>query len=199
MRRADHDRMQAIHLAVFEALRADHGFTQVLLWLARHGASVGAALVAWVILRFPQERMHACTIVLAAVLASGVAHALADSLAFARPYMLGMGAPRIPHGARGALPSAHATVMFTVAFLLWRRPNLRLTALAATLLALFTGWGRIQANVHFPADIAAGLLLALLLAICMHVTPGRMSRLVTALRPKREVAALPDGSRGQAG
>lgn len=172
--------MQAIHLALFEALRAEHALTQALLWLARHGASLGAVLVAWVILRHPQERMHGCAIVLAAVLASGMAHALADSLGFARPYMLGMGAPRIPHGARGALPSAHASVMFTVALLLWRRPSLRLTAVAATLLALLTGWGRIQANVHFPVDIAAGLLLAVLLATAMHLLLRRVERVVRA-------------------
>ena len=172
--------MQAIHLAIFEALRAEHALTQALLGMAQHGASLGAVRVAWVILRFPPERIHGCAMVLAAVLASGMAHALADSLGFARPYMLGLGAPRIPHGARGALPSAHASVMFTVALLLWRRPKLRLTAVAASLLALVTSWGRIQANLHFPLDIAAGLLLALLLATAMHLLLRRAERVARA-------------------
>jgi len=186
--------MQAIHLALFEALRAEHAFTQALLWLARHGASLGAVLVAWVILRYPQERIHGCAIVLAALLASGMAHALADSLGFVRPYMQGMGAPRIPHGARGGLPSAHASVMFTVALLLWRRPKLRLTALAATLLALLTSWGRIQANVHFPIDIAAGLLLAVLLATAMHLLLRRVAQLARAARARATGELAIDGA-----
>lgn len=167
--------MQAFNFALFHALHAQHALTDALLWLAQHGASLGAVLVGWVVLRFPQERIHGCAIVLAAVLASALAHALAESLAFGRPYMLGMGPPRIPHSPRGALPSAHATVMFTVALLLWRRPGLRWTAVAATLLALLTGWGRIHAGVHFPLDIAAGLLLALLLAATVHVVLRRLS------------------------
>ena len=177
--------MQAIHLALFEALRAEHALTPSLLWLARHGASLGAVLVAWVILRHPKARIHGCVIVLAAVLASGMAHALADAIGMARPYMQALGAPRIPHGARGALPSAHASVMFTVTLLLWRRPELRLTALAATLLALLTSWGRIQANLHFPLDIAAGLLLAAMLASAFHLLVSRLSRLVRQMRAAR--------------
>lgn len=191
--------MQALHLALFEALRAEHALTQALLWLARHGASLGAVLVAWVILRYPRERIHGCAIVLTAVIASGMAHALADSLGFSRPYMAGMGPARIPHGARGALPSAHATVMFTVALLLWRRPNLRLTALAASLLALLTGWGRIHANVHFPIDIAAGLLLAVLLATAVHILLRRLARLRHAARGSAEAVRIDRESARPAG
>ena len=185
--------MQATHLALFEALRAEHALTPSLLWLARHGASLGAVLVAWVILRYPQERIHGCAVVLAAVLASGMAHALADAFGFARPYMLGMGAPRIPHGARGALPSAHASVMFTVALLLWRRPNLRLTAVAATLLALLVSWGRIQANLHFPMDIAAGLMLAVMLATAVRLLTSRLSRTARSARAQVQVGPAVDG------
>jgi undecaprenyl-diphosphatase len=177
--------MQAFNLALFHTLRADHALTEVLLWLAQHGATVGMALMAWVILCFPKERIYGCALLLAALLASALAHSLAESLGMARPYMVGLGEPRIPHGARGALPSAHATVMFTVALLLWLRPALRLPALAVTLLALLTGWGRIHAGVHFPFDIAAGLLLALLLAATVYVAFRVVTRAAAALRPWR--------------
>ena len=129
-----------------------------------------------------KERIYGCAIVLAALLASALAHSLADSLGMARPYMVGLGEPRIPHGARGALPSAHATVMFTVALLLWLHPVLRPTALAVTLLTLLTGWGRIHAGVHFPFDIAAGLLLALLLAAAVYVAFKLVTRTAAGLR-----------------
>jgi len=173
--------MQALNLALFDWIASADDPSGLLLWLAEHGASVAAVLVAWVILLRPKERWYASAIVLAAGLASMLAHALADGLGFERPYMQGLGDPRIPHGARDALPSAHATVMFTVALLLWQRPALRITAALALLLATLTSWGRIYAGVHFPIDIGAGVLLASLIATAVHLVVRRVPRLVARL------------------
>jgi undecaprenyl-diphosphatase len=176
-----HDvRMQALNLTLYDWIAGADDPSGILLWLAEHGASLAAVLVAWVILRRPKERWYAGAIVLAAGLTSMLAHALADGLGFERPYMQGLGAPRIPHGARGALPSAHATVMFTVALLLWLRPALRIVAGLALLLAALTSWGRIYAGVHFPIDIAAGALVALLIATSVHLVARRLPKLLAA-------------------
>ena len=59
------------------------------------------------------------------------------------------------------MPSTHATVMFFIALALAARPSLRRWAPAAALLALATGWARVYVGVHFPSDIAGGLVLAL--------------------------------------
>ena len=187
--------MQALNLAIYDWISSATDPSGMLLWLAAHGASLCAVLVAWVILRHPKDRLYACAIVLAAGLASMLAHSMADNLGIGRPYMVGLGAPRIPHGARGGLPSAHATVMFTVALLLWWRPSLRLVALGATLLAVLTSWGRVYAGVHFPLDIAAGFLLALLIATALHVLVKRVAaavRKARALRSGAAAAALPE-------
>jgi undecaprenyl-diphosphatase len=189
------DMMQALNLAFYDWINSATDPSGLLLWFAQHGASLCAVLVAWVILRHPKDRVYACSIVLAAGLASVLAHSLADNLAFSRPYMVGLGAPRIPHGARGGLPSAHATVMFTVALMLWFRPSLRLVALGVTLLAVLTSWGRIYAGVHFPLDIAAGFLLALLIATALHVLVRRVAaavRKARALRSGPGAAGLPE-------
>ncbi|WP_097199242.1 hypothetical protein [Variovorax sp. YR752] len=61
-----------------------------------------------------------------AALASMLAHALAAALNMPQPFMVGLSPAYIEHGARGSLPSAHATVMFTVALLCLRRPALQL-------------------------------------------------------------------------
>lgn len=175
--------MQVVNLALYEWISAGGDPFGLLLWFAEHGASLAAVLVAWVILRQPKERWYASAVVLAAGLASILAHALADGLGFERPYMQGLGAPRIPHGSRSALPSAHATVMFTVALLLWQRPALRIVAVLALLVAVLTSWGRIYAGVHFPIDIAAGFLLALLIATAVHLVARRLSKRLAALRP----------------
>ncbi len=186
-------RMQAFNLAFYDWISSASDPSGLLLWLAAHGGSLCAVLVAWVILRHPKDRGYAFAILLAAGLASVLAHSLADNLGFARPYMLGLGPPRIPHGTRGGLPSAHATVMFTVALLLWLRPSLRLVAIGATLLAALTAWGRIYAGVHFPLDIAAGFLLALVLATALHLLVSRVAaavRKARALRSGPAAAAL---------
>ena len=184
-------RMQALNLAFYDWINSASDPSGLLLRFAEHGASLCAVLVAWIILRHPKDRVYACAIVLAAGLASVLAHSLADNLGFGRPYMVGLGAPRIPHGARGGLPSAHATVMFTVALLLWWRPSLRWAALGATVLAGLTAWGRIYAGVHFPIDIAAGFLLALVLATALHLLFGRAAAAVRKVRAMRSGA---DGS-----
>lgn len=69
--------------------------------------------------------------------------------------MLGLSPAYIAQGARGALPSAQAAVMFTGA----------LAAVAAG-----TAWARIHVGVHFPRDIAAGMLLACVIAGVLSAT-----------------------------
>jgi undecaprenyl-diphosphatase len=174
--------MQELNLAFYESISTARDPSGLLLWFAMHGSSLLAVLVAWVILRHPKERWYGCAVVVAAALASLLARSLADTLDFDRPYMMGLGDPRIPHGERPALPSAHATVMFSVALLLARRPSLRILSAGALVLTALTCWGRVYAGVHFPLDIAAGALLALLIAASVHLLARQLPRVVAPLR-----------------
>src|SRR5690606_7355005 len=72
---------------------------------------------------------------------------------------LGLSPAYIAHGARGSLPSAHASVMFAIALVLLLRPSLRDLGVAMALAAVLTGWARVYVGIHFPFDIVAGLLL----------------------------------------
>ncbi|MBT2304886.1 phosphatase PAP2 family protein [Variovorax paradoxus] len=96
----------------------------------------------------------------ASAVAAVLAHWLAAAINLPRPFVLGLSPAYIPHGARGSLPSAHASVMFTIALAFLLRPGLRGLGVAAAALAVATGWARIYVGIHFPIDIAAGLLLA---------------------------------------
>jgi undecaprenyl-diphosphatase len=81
-----------------------------------------------------------------------------------RPFIAGLSPAYIEHGARGSLPSTHATVMFTVALILCMRPALRIVGLAILLIGFVTGWARIYVGVHFPLDILGGFVLAMAIA-----------------------------------
>ena len=156
--------MQALNLSLFQILGAGHSPDALLLWFATsvaQGASwVCVALMAWAAWRWPAQRLYALAALVTAAAASVLAHELAEAFAMPRPFVLGLSPAHIEHGIRGSLPSAHATVMFTVGLVFCLRPVLRKIGLAILAVAVLTGWARIYVGVHFPFDILAGLLLA---------------------------------------
>lgn len=151
-------------MALFLAMTAGSAPTPWLLsiatTLARFGPWFSAAVMLVAAIRRREERGYLLALLCMAALGSLVAHALASSLGYARPFMLGVTPSHLPHGGSDGLPSTHATVMGLVAFgMLVRRP-LRRYGVAAMVLALATGWARIHVGVHFPLDVVAGLGLA---------------------------------------
>ncbi len=138
-----------------------HWLLTIACAIAEGGAWLCAGLMGWAAWRQPRERGYLLAALAAAGAASFVAHGLADRIGLPRPFMLGLAPAYIEHGASHAMPSTHATVMFFIAFALAARPGLRRWAPAAAVLALATGWARVYAGVHFPSDIAGGLVLAL--------------------------------------
>ena len=89
-----------------------------------------------------------------------ISHWIAASLHTPRPFMMGLSLTYVAHGGSGSIPSTHAAVMFTVSLLFLLRAGLRKPGIAIFAVAAFTGWARIYIGIHFPADIAVGLLLA---------------------------------------
>jgi membrane-associated phospholipid phosphatase len=156
--------MQALNIALFQAIGAGHTPNSEVLWLASIVAESASwlcvALMGWVAWRRPSQRVYAMVTLVVAAAAAMLAHALADAIAMPRPFMVGLSPAHIEHGARGSLPSAHASVMFTVGLLFCLRASIRKIGLAIVAIAVLTGWARIYVGVHFPLDIAAGLLLA---------------------------------------
>ncbi|MBT2325156.1 phosphatase PAP2 family protein [Variovorax paradoxus] len=156
--------MQALNIALFQALGAGHDPNAELLWFASNLAESASwlciAIMGWVAWRRPSQRAYAVMTLAAAGVAAMLAHALADAIAMPRPFMMGLSPAHIEHGARGSLPSTHASVMFTVGLLFCLRASLRRVGLAIVAIAVLTGWARIYVGVHFPLDIVAGLLLA---------------------------------------
>ncbi|MDN6884251.1 phosphatase PAP2 family protein [Variovorax sp. CAN2819] len=137
------------------------------------GSWMCAGVLAFALWRHRAERAYLCIVAAFAGLASMASHAIATAVNMPRPFVLGLAPAYIEHAGRGSLPSAHATVMFMVALAFLLRPGLRRLSLPLLALAAATGWGRVYVGVHFPLDIAAGLLLggaiAGLLAITQHL------------------------------
>jgi len=174
-----------MNIALFQWLGAGHAPNPQLLWfatLAAEGASwLCLALLAWVAWRKPAQRSYAMATLVAAAVAAIAAHALADALNFPRPFATGLSPSYIEHGARGSLPSAHASVMFTLALVLGLRPALRNVGLAVFAIALVTAWARIYVGVHFPLDIAAGFALAALITASFWVVSIAVHRFIVPL------------------
>jgi len=156
--------MQALNIALFHLIGAGDTPHPGLLWfasiVAENSVWLCVALMAWAVWRQPSQRAYVVATLAAATAATLLAHSLARALDMPRPFAMGLSPAYIEHGARGSLPSAHASVMFTIALVFLMRAPLRALGLALLAIAVLTGWARIYVGVHFPLDIAAGLLLA---------------------------------------
>jgi undecaprenyl-diphosphatase len=157
--------MQDLNVSLFQAMAAGHSPNAALLWLATviaegGGVWLAVALVAWIAWRHPSQRAFLVATLFATGAASLLAHGLAQAIHMPRPFVVGLSPAYIAHGARGSMPSAHASVMFTLALVLCLRAPLRRAGLIVFVLAALTGWARVYVGVHFPFDVAGGLLLA---------------------------------------
>lgn len=134
------------------------------LWFAEGTTCIAAAAIGWVLWRQAADRGYIFGCALTGILASVLAHQLAAYLDLPRPFTVGLSPNYLQHGLRGALPSAHASAMFTLAFAFMYRSALRSAGVGLLALALITGWARVYVGAHFPSDVLAGVLLALSLA-----------------------------------
>jgi undecaprenyl-diphosphatase len=122
--------MEELNLFLFLWIAAGHAPCPWLVSaagaLAVGGPWLCLGLLGWTAWLHPRECGYLLAVLGCAALASMLAHALAAALNMPQPFMVGLSPAYIEHGARGSLPSAHATVMFTVALLCLRRPALQL-------------------------------------------------------------------------
>jgi undecaprenyl-diphosphatase len=81
-----------------------------------------------------------------------------------RPFVVGLGHAFFPHAATASFPSNHTIIIATLAFTLIFDRRWAGLGWAALALAALVGASRVHLGVHFPLDIAGGLLLAPLAA-----------------------------------
>lgn len=126
------------------------------IWMARHHAIAN------------RSRLF---LPLAVVGAALVGHAL--KLAFDRPRP-DLFAPLIDMPADASFPSAHAmqVTAFVIAWLLWSG-RIRQTAwlTSGIIVILLVGLSRIYLQVHYPSDVAFGMLCGLVWVLLLHALP----------------------------
>lgn len=175
--------MQDLNFQLFHWVAAGFHPNPWLLDLARAvaigGGWVAAVVVAWLAWRRPTQRAYLVALVMAVAATALLSHTIAAAIGMPRPFVQGLSPAYIAHGPSGSLPSTHAATMFAAALAFALRRGLRDWAIPMVALAAFTGWARVYVGVHFPQDIAAGLLLGGLVAVAL----ASLQRLIDRVAP----------------
>ena len=106
-------------------------------------------------------RIELLRILLATLIALGVAQVVSHFWPQSRPFALHLGTQYLGHAIDPGLPSDHVTVFWSLAlaslstrrFAVWGFPLLSV--------GLLVGWARVYLGVHFPFDIVGALPVAL--------------------------------------
>jgi membrane-associated phospholipid phosphatase len=180
--------MATWNLALFDLIaggnQPDSLVLRVASLLAEGSTWLCAALILAAVWMQPAVRARIALVLVVAALASLVSRELAAAIGAPRPFMVGLSPEHISHGARAGLPSTHASVMFTVAFMLIADRRLRAIGLAVLAMALATAWARVYVGVHFPVDVAAGALLGACFAGAAHAAIAGADRLRARAEPQ---------------
>ena len=138
-----------------------------------HWQIEAATVIAqWLILSIPamlvwgwfrgddQERRGLLEMLLAALLALGIAQIVTHVWPQPRPFMAHVGFQFLPHDADPGLPSDHVTVFWSIAFAALLTARFATWTVPLFALGLAVGWSRVFLGVHFPYDVAAALPVA---------------------------------------
>ncbi|MBT2336852.1 phosphatase PAP2 family protein [Variovorax paradoxus] len=195
--------MHPLNLALFDALAAGFSPSPAMLRfasaIALSSSWACAAVLAWAAWRRIAQRPFVLAVLAAAGVASLISQEIAASVGVPRPFMVGLSPAHVPHGLRAGLPSTHASVMFTVAFMLLLRRPMRDVGLLILAAAMATGWARIYVGIHFPFDVAAGALLGAGIAAVLFAVRAAAPRLApqpAAALARPLLRALADGRTG---
>lgn len=166
-----------INRQLFSLIAAGHSPNAEALLLASFLAEYGGWLAFGSVIAFmgfnPSKIIYLLCAIFVSASTAIVAHAIADNIGHPRPFTVGLSPMYLNHSDRGSLPSAHATVIFTLAVICFLDSRFRLLGIWVGVLALATCWSRVYTGLHFPLDIFAGMFLATLIAFSFPVT--RMS------------------------
>ena len=167
--------LETLNQALFKMVAAGHAAEPHLLVLARWLAVWGIVGVPVILgclwLWRPKERDRLLLSTVAGCLALMATEVIAALVGHPRPFMTGLSPVYLAHSAEGSFPSAHASLMFTVAggLLVPRRTAPWGGVLA--LLGVATAWARVYLGLHFPFDILGSALLAAALTAAWGSAP----------------------------
>ncbi|KHD86491.1 undecaprenyl-diphosphatase [Heyndrickxia ginsengihumi] len=85
----------------------------------------------------------------------------------------------LPHAKDDSFPSDHATGTFAIAFALWLR-NRKLGSVMIGC-AILTGISRVYVGHHYPMDVAASIVIALVVSIAIYKVERYVDPLVRSI------------------
>ena len=156
--------MDNLHL--FELINAAPGLGPIRLVLA-------TALAQWAIFLVPlamalawvrgdrAARAELLQMLLAALLALGLAQIVVHVWPQPRPFALHLGTQYLQHSTDPGLPSDHVTVFWSLALTALASRRFALWGFPLMTIGLAVGWARVYLGVHFPFDILAAFPVAL--------------------------------------
>jgi undecaprenyl-diphosphatase len=125
---------------------------------------------AWVMLRLPRNVLYqrlarAFVTGLTAVLFAKIASLLYQG---ERPFVTLGTEPKAAYLNNPGFPSDHTLLVFTITFVVWASTKNRKLTGILLLLSSLVALGRVLALVHTPADVAGGIICALLAALLWY-------------------------------
>lgn len=139
---------------------------------------VAMALIAGVVTLW--DRLRRFAIYLASLIAAGliarlvVVELVRLAVHTTRPYVALTFAPLINPVNEFSFPSGHVSVLTAIAFITWTiRPAAGAALFAG---AIIVGLARVLAGVHWPIDIAGGMVVGALTALAVHAVAVRLSK-----------------------
>ena len=174
-----------INHSLFSAMHGGHGLGGVRLMTAVVAAEWLIMLVpATLVLMWLRGSPEVRAVALRAALAIGfalLANAIVALFWFSqRPFVIGLSENILQHDGDSSFPSDHATIMFTMAFVLVSSVHTRSVGIWLTLAALVTAWARVYVGVHYPLDMVGALLMAIAVT-AMSVQPQARDAVRTML------------------
>ncbi|MDR8732264.1 undecaprenyl-diphosphatase [Burkholderia pseudomultivorans] len=175
--------MPNLNLALFSALNAGSapqpGVARLAIfaadWLVY--ALPAMLLLTWLFGERPTRR-QAIEAGVGVCVALGLAQVIGHIWFSPRPFMAGVGTQLIPHAPDSSFPSDHMTFAWSLAAGLLLGSTTRATGCVVAALALAIAWGRIYVGVHWPFDIAGGVLVGTTGALAAHLYGHRVTDLL---------------------
>jgi undecaprenyl-diphosphatase len=157
----NHDGLEDPLLAFVNASEALFLGTLVVICLAAHGS------------RYASWRRAAVAAGLSAGVALAIGQVIASAVNRARPFVADPGGVHLfaHHAADPGFPSDHATAAFAVAVAIVLRK--RGWGIFALVVAAVVSIGRVALGIHYPSDVAAGMLLGTAVALVLWIPPIR--------------------------
>ena len=143
-----------------------------LMDLARFGSTVWPTAVlilvlAAIVVGPGRWRLAALHMLLAILLAWLIVRGISTLWPMPRPFVLGLGEQWLAKEPSASFPSSHASIAWAIsaAAVWWVRHPLLITGFLLS--AVLVAWSRVALGVHFPTDMAAGMVVGVLSAWAM--------------------------------